>query len=284
MKGNRQYSVVNQEDPFFNPSWKWYEKVPKETVKIKAYDNTILKGVYIPSIDEKSLNTAIILHGYHSVSTDMVLVAKTYSDLGFKVLLPDLRGHGLSEGIFTSFGHYEKYDLKRWINFVLRTYGSTDSILLDGVSMGASTVMLASTLQLPENVKFIVADSGFPSMNEVFIKSFKPKIGLLFLPGVSLITYYFHHFFLGQIKPIHEVRKSKIPIFFIHGTQDELIPFDMAKKLYATSKSPFKELYSVENAKHALGYKDDKAGIDARLKEILPDFFDIKKSFLKQTK
>ncbi|MBN2504968.1 MAG: alpha/beta hydrolase, partial [Bacilli bacterium] len=219
--------IVDPEDPFFKPSYTWYAKAPKEDVKIHAYDGTVLHATFLPSFDEKSVHTAIVLHGYQALPEDMVAIAKFYNDLGFKVLLIDERGHGQSEGDFTSFGHYEKLDLKKWIQYALRTYGATDQVLLHGVSMGAATSILASVMDLPDNVKLIVADSSFTTLTRLFFNVVKPKVLLFFLPGINLVTYYLHRFMLSQVTPLKAVKDNRIPILFWHGESDKEVPVKM---------------------------------------------------------
>lgn len=279
-----EYRVVNQESDFFRPSYEWYLKVPKEEISIKSYDNITLKGMFIPSIDKESTNLAIVVHGYHANLEDMIIIAKLYSDLGFKVMLLDMRGHGLSQGTFTTLGHYEKYDIKKWIHFALRTYGATDSILLHGVSMGASTIFLSSTLRLPQNVKFIVADSGFDNLLKMLWTNTKPVVARFFLPGVSILSFLSRRFFLGSINVHKAVKNNKIPLMIIHGEQDDKIPFTVGKSLYEISKVPYKEFFPVPNCKHGLGYVVDKPGYEARLIKQLKQFFSIKNAFLKEKK
>ncbi len=273
--------LVDQSDPFFQPSFDWYTKVVKESVHIQGYDGVRLNGVFIPSIDDKSTHCAIVVHGYQGCHTDMAVIAKEYSDLGFKILLIDLRGHGMSEGTFSTFGIYERYDIKKWIQYVLRTYGATDQILLHGVSMGAASVIMTTALDIPDNVKLVVADSAYASITPVFIRKFKSPLGILFLPGISLVTYYFHHFFLMNLSVKRVVKTNTIPIAFLHGMKDELCPYRQTLKMMESSKASFKDIYSVLSAKHAEGYILEKSGVDAWLKTIISQQFDIK---IKKTK
>ncbi len=269
--------LVDHEKPFFKPAWEWYRAAHKETVTIKAYDNVRLSAVYIPSSDPKSTNTVILCHGFRSVNSDLAILAMTYSNLGFRILLPDARAHGLSGGAFSSFGHYEKYDLKKWINYVLRIYGATDSLLLHGVSMGAATVLLASAGEMPQNVKLIVADSPFSSVGAVFRHAAKPKILCLFLPGVSLITFLLHRFFLGAVNVFKAVRKAKTPFLIIHSAGDRVCPISDSRKMVDLSPAAYKELYVVNSDVHAEGYVADKEGIDRKLTELGRKYFAIKK-------
>jgi len=278
---NADYHVVNQEDPFFNPSYLWFQKAPKDEVQIKAYDGAILKGYFLPSLEEDSNNLAIIVHGYHACSDDMIIIAKLYSDLGFKVLLINQRGHHLSEGDSITFGQYEKQDLKRWIHYALRTYSATDQILLHGVSMGASTIMLTLGDDIPENIKYAVLDSGYSSLSGLFREMARPKIVRIFFPGVSLITYYRHKFFIRKVSPIQAMKKSKVPFVIIHSEDDEQVPFKMGKEIFDASLAPYKDFYPVKGCPHGEGYIIDKLGIENFLKITLPKYFTIKKKYQK---
>lgn len=281
---NKDYRVVNQEDDFFKASYEWYQKVPKEDIQVTSYDNLKLKGVFIPSIDETSTNLAIIVHGYHACSDDMIIIAKLYSELGFKVMLINQRGHHGSEGSFVTFGYYEKYDLKKWIQYALRTYSATDDILLHGVSMGAATILMSTSLSLPKNVKYIVADSGFSHLTKMYLSTLKPKILKIILPGLSLLTYLKHRFFLGQVNPLKAIKHSKIPLVIIHGEEDEMVPFKMGQDLYEASTAPYKDFYPVPDCLHGVGYIKDKNGIDNFMRNNLIKYFNIKKGLLKTKK
>ncbi|MDD3477669.1 MAG: alpha/beta hydrolase [Candidatus Izemoplasmatales bacterium] len=280
----KDYRVVNQQDPLFLPSYTWFQKAPHEEVTIKSYDGVTLRGVFLPSQDDTSKNLAIVDHGYKACGEDMILIAEMYNNLGFKVLLINHRGHGGSGGAFTTLGHHEKYDLKKWIEFALRTYGSTDQILLHGVSIGAATIMMTSALRIPSNVRYLVLDSGFSSLHQMLAVNIRPKWFKIFLPGVNVYTYFFHKFFLPVVSPLTAIRKSKIPMLIIHGEKDEMVPFEMGKKLYETSKAPYKEFYPIPECPHGFGFRLDKPGLERFLREQLPQFFDIPKSYMKTKK
>ncbi|MFA5290290.1 MAG: alpha/beta hydrolase [Candidatus Izemoplasmatales bacterium] len=283
-KGYGQIAFVDHEDPFFAESKAWYDRAPKEVMKIHGYDGTLLTGVFLPSYDEKSNNIAIVMHGYQSQATDMIFIARMYNNMGFKVMMVDQRGHGNSEGSRTGFGQIERYDLRKWIHYALRTYGSQDQILLHGVSMGAATVMLAANMALPNNVKLVVADCGFTTLRKLFFHTTHPKIALALYPGVSCINFYFNRFFLGSVSPLIAIRKSKLPLFLIHGKMDHKVPFAMAEQLLETSKAPFKELFAVDDANHTEAFIKAKAALEQRLFIVIKKFFSIHKNVIKQMK
>ena len=79
------------------------------------------------------------------------------------MLLADERAHGQSEGTYIGFGCLDRWDAVEWIRYLLGRFGQEQEIFLHGMSMGGATVLMASGLRLPLQVKGIVSDCGFTS-------------------------------------------------------------------------------------------------------------------------
>ncbi len=271
--------LVDHTDPFYRDSYQWFQETPWTDVTITSYDSLKLHGYYIPSFNKKSNDLAIVVHGYQSKGTDMIIIGQMYSKMGFQVLLLDLRAHGKSEGDFTTFGQYEKYDLKRWINFAVRTYGSDLNILIHGVSMGAATTMMVTGLDIPNNVKFLVLDSGFTHVQKTFTNARKSKGLKLFYPGLDFIVYSKHKFIFEQVRPIKYMRKNTIPFLIVQGTADKAVPPEMAKRLYTVSPANNKEILLIKDSKHALGFQDDFQLCESTVRKCIKNIFDIRKTY-----
>ncbi|EOS60709.1 hypothetical protein C815_01168 [Firmicutes bacterium M10-2] len=196
----------------------------------------------------------ICVHGYHTDGIhEFCAFVPYYLEHGMNVLLIDQRSHGKSDGKDITFGLQEGEDLLDWIYWLIKHFGEDIEIILHGISMGAATVMEVSSI-VPEQVKFIVEDCGYTEAN----KEFKSTLKMMRLPtGFSIwLSYLFfiHNLrFLRHIKPIEEVEHSKVPILFVHGKKDPLVPFEMAEKLYEICPSPKDRLF-VENAEHAQSF------------------------------
>lgn len=273
--------IVNHESDFYKESYDWFQQIPKEDVFVTSYDNLKLHGYYLPSMEKSTDKLAIVIHGYKSQATDMIIIAKLYSDLGFRVLIVDMRGHGKSEGKFTSMGHYEKYDLKKWINFALRSYGADSKILLHGVSMGAATASMVMEQKQKKFVNMLVLDSGFTTFPKSLSYSFKYRFFAFLIPGISIFTYLNHKYTLGQISPIKTMNRITIPTLFIHGEKDKPVPLFMAEELYNACQSDNKELVVVKNSPHAKGFEVDKPLVMKKIINLVCDVYKIKKSYLK---
>src|SRR5690625_1658138 len=89
--------------------------------------------------------------------------AKIYYDLGFNILLPDARGHGESEGDYIGYGWHDRLDYLDWLTWLIEDKGA-DEIVVHGNSMGAALVLMLSGEDLPDEVKAIVADSGYSTV------------------------------------------------------------------------------------------------------------------------
>lgn len=195
---------------------------------------------------------AIVVHGYTSEGINMSSYAKKYYDMGFNVLIPDLRAHGLSEGDYIGMGFDDRLDIISWINNILSKNPNAE-IVLHGVSMGAATVCMTSGEDLPSNVKAIVSDCGYTSVWDEFAYQLEQLFSLPEFPILnvsSVITKIRAGYTLGEASAIDQVKKSKTPILYIHGDQDDFVPYYMMEELYNATNSE-KEMLTIKGAEHA---------------------------------
>ncbi len=211
------------------------EKVPFEQVYITSSDGLKLAARYYHFSDSAPLQ--IQFHGYRSTAVrdfcGGFLLAKR---MGRNVLVVDQRAHGKSEGKTICFGIKEKYDCLDWIKYSINRFGDIP-IMLTGVSMGAATVLMASELELPENVKCIVADCPYSSPYEIIAYQCKEmgipsKIGM---PFVCLGARIFGNLKLSGEGAEKAVKNTKVPILLVHGDADDFVPCEMSKKIYAAN-------------------------------------------------
>lgn len=236
----------------------WWENKNIEELTLET-DKDALAGYLIRS-KKKTDKVAILIHGYCSSHRDLSAQAKIFLKNNFHIFAPDLRAHGKSSGKIIGMGGYDKNDMLLWIDKIIKLFGKKTKIALFGLSMGGATVCLLSGENLPKNVQCIVSDCAYDSLEKQFKFVLKQKIRLPEFPLFKIAKRYIKlkaKYNLDDIRPVDAVAKSQLPILFIHGTEDELVPFEMAENLYNSSNNPKTEFYPVKNAGHALSFAKD---------------------------
>lgn len=243
------FNSKDNNEPRFQDTW-IYDYKDKEDVFINSFDNLKLHGYILKT--ENSDKWAITVHGYTNKAESMSAVAYKYHSLGYNILMPDLRGHGKSEGSYVGMGWHDRLDILKWIDLIIKE-NKDAKILLHGISMGAGTVMMVSGEELPENVKVIIEDCGYTSAKEQLAYNLKTMFKLPSFPILnfcSLITKIKDNYFISEASAIKQLQKAKVPILFIHGDKDKFVPFYMLDKLYNACSSK-KDKLIIKDVGHA---------------------------------
>jgi fermentation-respiration switch protein FrsA (DUF1100 family) len=228
--------------------------VPYEPVTIKSFDGLKLSGRYYHVSDDAPVK--IIFHGYRSMALrDCAGGFGMARRLGMNVLAVDQRAHGNSEGHVISFGINERRDCLSWIEYINNRFGADTPIILSGLSMGAATVVMATSLPLPPNVICVLADCPYSSPVEIIQKvsadqHYPPK---LVYPLIRLASRMFGRFNLEEMSAVEAAKHSKIPILLLHGEEDRFVPCDMSKQIH-TSSNGCTKLATFPDAGHGLSY------------------------------
>jgi uncharacterized protein len=232
----------------------WTKRQNFEMVEIKSEDGLKLKARFLKN-EQPSGKAVILAHGYKGNSEQMPGITKFYYEQGYDILKPDARGHGLSEGDYIGYGWHDRKDYVQWSEFLAEKAGA-DDIFLHGFSMGAATVLMASGEKLPEQVKGIIADSGYTTVLEELSHQLKYLYKLPAFPVMqvtSIITNLRAGYTFAEASAIDSVAKNKLPLLIIHGDQDALVPTEMGNRIFETANS-YKELWIVPGAGHTEAY------------------------------
>lgn len=248
---------------------------PHKEVHQIAFDKLKLHANYFPAIKEVDgkKKVAICFHGYTSQGmSDYIGLSDYYLKNGFAMLLPDARAHGQSEGDYIGFGCLDRKDALVWINWVIQELGEDVEIVLHGTSMGGATVLMASGLELPSQVKGIISDCGFTSPKEVFtyvLNSMYHLPAFPVIPGADLVNKKLAGYGMDECNAKREVAKAKVPILFIHGSNDTFVPCKMCHEIYDCCAAPKKKLI-IDGAAHAESYYKDME----KYEQTMTEFFE----------
>lgn len=257
--GKGEYDLPPGEiyEPFYPQMRKWVDEIramKREQVEITSFDGLKLRGFYYEYSPDSPLE--LIFHGYGgNAERDLSGGVERCFALGRSVILIDQRGAGQSEGRVCSFGINERRDCLKWIEFASEKFGKNRPLIIGGVSMGAATVMMASGEELPENVVCVMADCGYSSAREIIkkvVREMKLPENLVY-PLIKLGARIYGHFDLEETSPIEAVARSKTPIVFIHGDNDDFVPHSMSVACFEACNAP-KKLVTIEGAGHGLAF------------------------------
>lgn len=246
-------------EPFWEDMTRWTLEVralPHEQVSIRSFDGLTLTAKlyeYAPGAPVE-----LMFHGYRgNAERDLSGGVQRCFALGRSVLMVDQRCSGNSQGNVITFGIHEHKDCLAWLEYLVRRFPER-KIILTGISMGASTVMMAAGHPLPDNVIGVLADCGFTSARDIIqevIRQMKlpPKLSY---PFVKLGARLFGHFDLDECSSREALKRATVPVIFFHGEDDDFVPCYMSRENFEACASR-KQLVTIPGAAHGLSYPVD---------------------------
>ncbi len=232
-----------------------------EAVNIISSDGTPLFGrLYLRDAKKPFV---IMMHGYKGTALiDFCGGSAMVNRFGYNKLIIDQRAHGMSGGHTITFGVKECHDCVNWINYVLSRFGDV-KIGLIGVSMGAATVTMATGLDLPPQVKCVIADCGYSSPKAIIRKVMRDiHLPTFLYPMVRLSAKIFGGFSPDEYCSVEAVKRSKTPLLIIHGEADSFVPCYMSHEIYDACVSP-KHILTIAGADHAVSAFADSAAYES---------------------
>ncbi len=254
-----------------NESQEFFKRHPGELLVIEANGVELAARRY-PLEDPKG--RIIMFHGYRSIAeVDFSCAMDYYYSQGYELVLVDQRASGKSTGTWIGFGVLERYDCLSWIRYLNAEYQPLPTFL-SGISMGCTTVLMALGLELPSNVKGVIADCGFTSPKEIIRHVMGRKLHLpasILMPPMSLFTKIFAGYSYNEYSTLEALKNNRIPILFIHGKEDHYVPHEMTLQNYEACTSE-KQLLLVEGAGHGTSYLQDKPRVEKALAEFFQKY------------
>lgn len=234
----------------------WLKEAPAEKRSVTTEDGYRLIGVvFSPETDsgsEPSHKWVLLLHGYTGWKEELYPIAFQYVQQDYHALVPDMRCSGESEGDFIGMGWTDRLDNQLWLAEILAEDPDAE-IVLHGQSMGAACALMMSGETLPEQVCAIVSDCAYTDAYSMFAKQMKDWFGLPSFPlldSMNLMLQLRGGYDLKKASALNAVQKTSLPVLFIHGKEDDMVPVAMAQELYEAASGE-KELLIIPGAGHA---------------------------------
>jgi fermentation-respiration switch protein FrsA (DUF1100 family) len=244
-----------------------YQRLPKEDIFIRSPFGYELYGLYIPNTGAEK--TVIISHGITQNAFRSLRYMEPFYLRGFNVLLIEHRNHGRSGGTNTSYGYYEKYDLKVWVDWVCQHYGEGCVVGVHGESMGAAIAIQHAAID--SRISFIVADCSYARIADEFAYRLKVQYHLPRFPVIPVASFLCKlraGFTFSSVAPLDVIPNIRQPIFFIHGEKDTYILPQDSRAMYA-DKPGVKQLWIAVGSEHAESQPDHPEEYDQRVGEFL---------------
>jgi fermentation-respiration switch protein FrsA (DUF1100 family) len=174
-------------------------------------------------------------------------VASDFVERGYDVLIPDYRGYGKSSGNLTHQRVLLEDALVAYSS--LREQYSDQQIILYGRSLGTGIATYLATIHPPSR---LILETPFVSMQELATRQFP------FVPPM-LLKY--------PLRTDRWISAITCPVYLLHGTHDELIPYDSSQRLLASIRSEH-ELFTIKGGRHndLAGFAEYQAALDRLLR------------------
>jgi uncharacterized protein len=275
MKKKDEEFIVQREKEAgrYNPDE--FESLPKQEVDIPSpLGYTIKASLVEPHASNRYI---IFAHGVTETKINSIKYMNLFLERGFNALIYDHRRHGESGGKTTSFGYYEKFDLKTVVDWLKKEIGPNLKLGIHGESMGAATLLLYAGM-LEDGADFYIADCPFSDFKEQLAYLLKKDFRIpprLMLPLADIILRVRDKYSIQHVSPISVIERIQHPILFIHSQQDDFILPTMSKALYEQKQGP-KMLFLAANGRHAQSINENRSDYERVIDEFLDNYVGIK--------
>lgn len=290
---------INDREALKGTAWdQYYDEIQEGIVWISQQE---AEDIYIQSEDGLKLHarlmdqsgakgTVLMFHGYRThPEVDFSASSHVYYECGNRIVHIDQRAAGESEGKYIGFGVLESRDCCLWAQYIANRFGTDQKIILAGLSMGASTVLMATahhedrrvrincspeepmevSMTLPKNITGIVADSAFSSPYDIIKKRIRTTYhcnGRLLTIAIGIWSRMLAHYSLKELSVPDVMKHNTIPVLLVHGTEDSNVPVEMTVKIAENCQAP-KQVLLVKGAEHGTGYLVDNEAYKKALQE-----------------
>jgi len=216
--------------------------------------------------------TVVITHGITWSRYGSIKYMPMFRKRGFNILIYDLRNHGASGGKNTTFGLYEKFDLQVLVDWAFQQLDENGKVGTLGESLGAATTLQHAAID--QRISFAIADCPYSDLAQLLAFRLKEDYHLPSFPLLGLSNFackLLANMTYRQVSPIASIPEIAIPVFWIHGQDDDYIPPKMSQQMYDAKKMGVRRIYLAPNAAHAKSQINNPQEYDRQIGEFLVD-------------
>lgn len=223
-----------QEKLLFHPTvlaqdYKYSFKYPFEELFLKTDDDAVINALHFKA--EASKGVILYFHGNAGDLSRWGIITEYFVAKGYDVLVMDYRTYGKSIGKLSETAMYN--DAQMCYDYLKKSY-TEENITIYGRSLGTG---ITTKLAAENNPKQIVLETPYYSIVDV-AKSRFPIVPVKYLMHYKFLS---HNYF----------NKVNCPVTIFHGTDDLVVPYESAQKLFVT-KNPEQNIsfITIENGGH----------------------------------
>ncbi|MCM3610888.1 alpha/beta hydrolase [Planococcus sp. MERTA32b] len=245
----------------------WYANVKKEERWIESENGYNVHAIFLEPHNTK--HYVVICHGVTETKVNSFKYARMFEELGYNSVVYDHRRHGGSGGKTTSFGHYEKFDLKAVVDMLKEHVGPDLVFGIHGESMGAATTLLYAGMR--DDAAFYISDCGYSDISEQVLHVMQTTTPLktplaLKLAGIFMKLRDGYH--ISTVSPREAVKLIKQPVLFIHSLPDDFVLPEMSIEMHGIKEGP-KALKLFDKGAHAQSFNENPAEYKETVSEFL---------------
>lgn len=229
----------------------WYAALTREPISIPSPYGYTLAGEYWPV--EESKGIMVLSHGVTVNRNASLKYAQLFQGLGFSCVAYEQCRHGESGGKYTTYGYYERYELKAVVDWVRRRFGGDTLLGVHGESMGAGILLQYAGL-VEDGADFYISDCTYASIWDqlvyrMWVEYHLPAFPLMYIS--SLTCYLRCGFRMKETSPEKAAPHIGNPVLFFHGADDRYIPPAASQRVYDAKTTGMREIVLIEGARHA---------------------------------
>jgi fermentation-respiration switch protein FrsA (DUF1100 family) len=248
-----RFSAPNRQPPERTPANVGLEY---REVSFESTDGVPLLAWWVSPAEEEPSHAALLVHGWEGDKSDLHIVetARIYARAGYGVLMLDLRGNGGSGDERRTLGYKETRDVHGALSWLDGEGFDPGEVVLHGWSMGGATVVRAAP---GTGVAAVIEEAGYADLPLLLQRQLPKTTGLpsLFNPSVFLAAELLLGFNPWAVRPAEDaarLREEGVPLFIVHSTTDEVVPFEHAE-LFERAH-PSAAFWKVEGLGHVEAY------------------------------